>query len=189
LILLIVIDITKGFFMYSLRPQAFYRRFMLFATLAMTVVLSGCGFHLKHSDGLVEKFPEVYVQTNNPKGELARLVKLRLVGANIKVLTAPNEETAIIRLISEKQSKRTISLYATAQNAEKEIGYIMKYSLKMPNYTPKNFSVNLYRDFLYDSTQALAKSREEEQLIEELRVVAADHIISTMLSIENDSPE
>ncbi|MGJ8581898.1 MAG: LPS assembly lipoprotein LptE, partial [Psychromonas sp.] len=60
--------------MYSLRPQAFYRRFMLFATLAMTVILSGCGFHLKHSDGLVEKFPEIYVQTNNPKGDLARLV-------------------------------------------------------------------------------------------------------------------
>ena len=180
--------------MHSIHPRAFYRqtlyrRTMLLMTLAMTLLLSGCGFHLKHSDGLVDKFPEIYLQTNNPKGDLTRLVKLRLRGANIKILTEPSPDVAVLRLKSESQSERTISLYATAQNAEKEIGYVMKYSLKMPNYTAKDFDVNLYRDFLYDSSQALAKSREQELLIKELRGVAADHIISTMLSIKNQTAE
>lgn len=175
--------------MHLFHPQAFYRYRLLLITLLMALLLSGCGFHLKHNNGLVEKFPEIYLQTSNPKGELARLVKLRLRGANIKILAEANVDAAILNLKSEKQSERTISLYANAQNAEKEIGYVMKYSLKMPNYTAKDFNVNLYRDFLYDSTQALAKSREAELLTKELRVVAADHIIATMLSIKDLSVE
>ena len=175
--------------MHSIHSRAFYRRAMLLITIAMTLLLSGCGFHLKHNNGLVEKFPEIYLQTNNPKGDLTRLVKLRLRGASIKILTEPKANAAVLRLKSESQSERTISLYATAQNAEKEIGYVMKYSLKMPNYTAKDFDVNLYRDFLYDSSQALAKSREQELLIKELRGVAADHILATMLSIENQTAE
>lgn len=175
--------------MHSFYPQAFYRRTMLLLIVFITLLLAGCGFHLKHNNGLVDKFPEIYLQTNRPKSELTRLVKVRLRGADIKILTEPKEGAAELRLISETQSSRTISLYANAQNAEKEIGYVMKYSLKMPNYTAKDFNVNLYRDFLYDSSQALAKSREEELLIKELRVISADHIIATMLSLKDESVE
>jgi len=175
--------------MHSLSPQAFYRKAALVMAFVSTLVLTGCGFHLKENNGLVEKFPEVYLQTSNPKSDLTRLMKLRLRGANIKILTQPSPDVAVINLISESQTERTISLYANAQNAEKEIGYTMKYSLKMPNYTAKNFSVNLYRDFLYDSNEALAKSREAELLLKELRVIAADHVITNMLSIKNEATE
>ncbi|MEL0629519.1 LPS assembly lipoprotein LptE [Psychromonas aquatilis] len=175
--------------MHSLSSQAFYRKATLIMAFVSTLVLTGCGFHLKENNGLVEKFPEVYLQTPDPKSDLTRLMKLRLRGANIKILTQPSPDVAVIHLISESQTERTISLYANAQNAEKEIGYTMKYSLKMPNYTAKNFSVNLYRDFLYNSNQALAKSREAELLLKELRVIAADHVITNMLSIKNEATE
>ena len=186
---ILLIKLYKRLFMHLLHPQAFYRYKLLLITLLMTLSLSGCGFHLKHNNGLVDKFPEIYLQTNSPKGELTRLVKLRLRGANIKILTEASSEAAVLHLKSESQSERTISLYANAQSAEKEIGYVMTYSLKMPHYTAKDFNVNLYRDFLYDSTQALAKSRETELLTKELRIVAADHIIATMLNIKESSAE
>jgi LPS-assembly lipoprotein len=175
--------------MHLFNPRAFYRHTSLLLTLAMIFLLSGCGFHLKHNNGLVDKFPEIYLQTNSPKSELTRLVKVRLRGADIKILTEPSPNASVLKLISETRTERTISLYANAQNAEKEIGYTMKYSLKMPNYTAKDFTVNLYRDFLYDSTQALAKSREAELLLKELRIVAADQIIATMLSLKDESVE
>ena len=152
-------------------------------------MLSGCGFHLKHKNGLVEKFPEIYIQTNDPKGELARLIKLRLRGADIKILTVSSPDAATLHLKSENRSERTISLYANAQNAEKEVGYTMTYSLKTPRYTAKEFNVNLYRDFLDDASEALAKSRESELLTKELRGIAADHVIATMLSMKNEAIE
>jgi len=175
--------------MTFLKRQAFYQKSMLFIAMFSALLLTGCGFNIKHTEGLVEKFPEIYLQTNNPKGDLARLVKLRLRGADIKILTEPSPDVAVLQLKSEQQSERIISLYANAQNAEKEIGYVMAYSLKLPNYTAKDFNVNLYRDFLYDSNQALAKSRESELLLKELRVIAADHIITNMLSLKNQATE
>lgn len=63
--------------MHSLFPQAFYRHTILMMTLATTLLLTGCGFHLKENNGLVEKCPEVYLQTSDPKSDLTRLMKLR----------------------------------------------------------------------------------------------------------------
>lgn len=154
--------------------------------LLSLLLLSGCGFHLKHSDGLADKYPQIFLQSSNPKGELTRLIKMRLRGAGIKVVNAPADEIAVLKIGSERRSSRAISLYVTAQNAEKELSYNLDYSIQSPGYPVKSFTFNLYRDFLYDSSQALAKSREEELLTRELRSIAADHIITTMLSLKNE---
>ena len=175
--------------MLSFYPRAFYRHILFTSTLIFSLLLSGCGFHFKHNDGLVEKFPEIYVQTSQPTGELTRLIKLRLRGAGIKILDEPNDDVAVLTLKPEQRSSRTISLYATALTAEVEIGFIMNYSIKMANFTAKDFSVNIYRDFLNDSSEALAKSRETELITKELRTIAADHVISSMLSMQNQVTE
>lgn len=153
------------------------------------LLLSSCGFHLKYNDGLADKYPQIFLQSSNPNGELTRLIKLRLRGAGIKITNTAEKEIAIIKIASERRSSRTISLYVNAQNAEKEMSYNLDYSIQSPGYPAKSFTFNLYRDFLYDSTQALAKSREEELLLKEMRAFAADHIISTMLSLKNDNKE
>jgi len=175
--------------MHSYNSQISLRNLPFIFILFTTIFLTGCGFHLKHNNGLVEKFPEIYLDTDDPKGELTRLVKVRLRGANINILTIPKDDAAILHLDPERRTERTISLYANAQNAEKEVGYTLHYSIKMPNYTAKEFDVNLYRDFLDDSSEALAKSREAELLTTELRGIAADHILATMLSIEHGKAE
>jgi LPS-assembly lipoprotein len=175
--------------MHLSNHHSFYRKSLTVLILTLSLLISGCSFHLKHNNGLVEKFPEIYLQTKDPTGELARLVKLRLRGANIKILSEPSDNVAVLALESEQRSSRTISLYANALNAEKEIGYTLNYSLKMPRYTAKNFTVNIYRDFLDDSSEALAKSRETELITKELRVIAADHIITSMLSMKNEAVE
>jgi len=154
-------------------------------TLLTLLLLSGCGFHLKHNDGLVDKYPQIFLQSNDPNGELARLIKRRLRGSSIKLAASPGADIAVLKVEGERRSSRTISLYVNAQNAEQELGYNLSYSIQSPGYKAQSFSVNLYRDFLENSAQALAKSREAELLTQELRVIAADHIIATMLSLEN----
>ncbi len=152
------------------------------------LLITGCGFHLKHSDGLVEKYPQIYLDST-PNSDLTRLIKLRLRGAGIEIIETPSDQIIILKINSERRSSRTISLYINAQSAEKELGYTLSYSIQSPGYEAQHFSINLYRDFLDDSSQALAKSREEELLTKELRVIAADHIINTMLSLENKNSD
>jgi LPS-assembly lipoprotein len=164
--------------------KAFYRK-IGFVLLSL-VFVSGCGFHLKHQDGLAEKYPEIFLQSNNPKSELTRFIKMRLRGAGIKIADVPADDIAILKIDGERRSSRTISLYVTAQNAEEELGYNLDYSIQSPGYPAKSFTFNLYRDFLDDSEQALAKSREEELIEQEMHRIAADHIITTMLTLENE---
>jgi outer membrane lipopolysaccharide assembly protein LptE/RlpB len=260
-----------------------FKTLILFSSL---LLLSACGFHLKHNDGLVEKYPKILLQSA-PNSDLTRLIKIRLRGAGIEIVTAasllpepsdeliiepsdeliiepsdeliiepsdeliiepsdeliiepsnepsnepiiepsnepiiepsnepsnepiiepsneliiepynniakessdeivtnPYDSVAILKINGERQSSRTISLYVNAQNAEQELSYNLSYSIQSPGYEAQEFTVNLYRDFLDNPAQALAKSREAELLLKELRVIAADHIINTMLSLEN----
>ncbi|WP_369433738.1 LPS assembly lipoprotein LptE [Psychromonas sp. MME1] len=133
--------------------------------LCTTLLLSGCGFHLKHVDGLADKYPQLYLQTHEPNGDLARFVKVRLRGAGIELVPNPDANIATLKIDSERRSSRTISLYVNAQNAEQEISYNLNYSIQTPGYQAQEFSVNLYRDFLDNSAKALAKSRESERLL------------------------
>jgi len=168
--------------------QHSFKSFRLLLVLYPLLVLSGCGFHLKHKDGLVEKYPQIVLQST-PNSDLTRLIKLRLRGAGIEIITIPTDNVAILKVDSEQRSSRTISLNVTAQNAETELGYTLRYSIQSPGYEPQYFNVNLYRDFVESSSQALAKSRESELLTRELRAIAAEHIINTMLSLDNKNSD
>ncbi len=164
--------------------KAFYCRVAVI--LLSLLLLSGCGFHLKHKGGLADKYPQVFLQSNNPNGELVRFLKMRLRGAGIKIAQTAAKDVTILKIDGVRSSSRTISLYVTAQNAEEELSYNLDYSIQSPGYPAKYFTFNLYRDFLDNSEQALAKSREEELLEQEMNSIAADHIITTMLSLENE---
>ena len=164
--------------------KAFYCK-ICFILLSL-LLLSGCGFHLKHNDQLVEKYPQIFLQSSSPNGDLVRLIKIRLRGAGIQIAAMPADDIATLKIGRERRSSRTISLYVNAQNAEKELSYNLSYSIQSPGYPAESFTFNLYRDFLDNSAQALAKSREEELLTEEMRTIAANHIITTILSLKND---
>lgn len=164
--------------------KAFYCKVSF--TLLFILLISGCGFHLKHNDGLADKYPQIFLQSSNPNGELTRLVKIRLRGAGINIVSLPAADIATLKIGAERRSERTISLYVTGLNAEQELGYNLSYSIQSPGYKSKSFTVNLYRDFLDNPAQALAKSREEELLTKELRVIAADHIITTLQSLKSE---
>jgi LPS-assembly lipoprotein len=159
-------------------------RFKHLLLLFPLLLLSACGFHLKSTDGLVEKYPKILLQST-PNSELTRLIKLRLRGAGIEIVSSLATDVAILKVEAERRSSRTISLNVTAQNAETELAYNLAYSIQSPGYEAQNFTVNLYRDFVESSSEALAKSRESELLTKELRTIAAEHIINTMLSLEN----
>ena len=168
--------------MHTVRTS-FYTKITLIFLSALFI--SGCGFHLKNTNGLIEKYPKIYLQSNGTNDELARFIKIRLRGAGIEIIPQPEADVAILKVYPERRSSRIISLYVNAQNAEKEISYNVNYSIQSPGYQTQGFSVNLYRDFIENSSQALAKSREEEILTKELRGIAADSMIATMLSLEN----
>ena len=153
--------------------------------LSLSVLfLTACGFHLKQDNGISDKYPSIYVKSFDPTSELTRFINTRLRGAGVHLATSPSQNVAILNIISENRSSRTISFYTNAVKAEQELGYSMEYSLDVPKLEKKYFSVNLYRDFIDIPSQALAKSRESEMLTSELRKIAAEHVITTLTTLK-----
>ncbi|NQZ49794.1 MAG: RlpB protein [Moritella sp.] len=94
-----------------------------------------------------------------------------------------NSQTPILRIMSESTGSRTVSLYSDATAAEYELSYVIKIEVRLPEQEPQYFTIALQRDQLNNSQEALARSRESELLIRELREAAAQQIVRTLSQV------
>ncbi len=74
--------------------------------------------------------------------------------------------------------------FTTGNVAEYELIYQVKFTVTLPKQEAQPFSVEIRRDYLDDPRTALAKSREMELLLHEMRIQAADAIVQKLASIE-----
>jgi len=97
--------------------------------------------------------------------------------------TLLDSQTPILRIMSESTGSRTVSLYSDATAAEYELSYVLKMEVRLPNQEPQYFTIALQRDQLNNSQEALARSRESELLIRELREAAAQQVVRTLSQV------
>lgn len=148
----------------------------------LVLVLSSCGFHLRGNLPL-SQFPAVYVQSE-AHSELAKLVSERLSQNSVLLLRSMQAEAPTIQLVSDTLERRTLSLFPSGQVAEYELIYQVSYYLIMPGAEPAFNQFELYRDYQDDPNQALAKARELDLLLSELRQQAANRIIRQLARLE-----
>jgi len=60
----------------------------------------------------------------------------------------------------------------------------VRFAVSLPGKEAQPFDVEIRRDYLDRPRTALAKSREMELLVKEMRIQAADNIIQTLAAIE-----
>ena len=95
------------------------------------------------------------------------------------------DETAPeLKITEDSLNRRTLSLFENGQVAEYELIYGVKYQLQFPNEELKTFAFELNRDYQDDPDRALAKSRELNLILSELRLQAADKILRDLASIQ-----
>lgn len=138
-------------------------------------LLSGCGFHLRGNLPL-SHYPAMYIQSD-PHSELARLVSERLQHNKVELLASAQQSAPVLHLVKDTLERRTLSLFPNGQVAEYELIYKVEYTLTMPDAEPQHYQFELYRDYQDDPNQALAKSKELDLLLSELRQQASNRII------------
>ncbi|QDE30178.1 MULTISPECIES: LPS assembly lipoprotein LptE [Shewanella] len=151
----------------------------------MTLVIltsAGCGFKLQRSYSIPAELNELHLSSNDEYSELTRLVRDRLRINRISLVDA-TDKTPTLRLINDSLERATLSLYPTGNVAEYELIYLVHYSVTLPEEEPQEFDTEIRRDYQDDPRTALAKSREMELLLKEMRIQAADYIIQTLASI------
>lgn len=143
--------------------------------------IGGCGFHLQQSYLIPREFTTLHLASQDEYSQLTRLVKERLRLNNITLSNKP--DIAELRLVNDSLSRATLSLYPTGNVAEYELIYQVNFTVSLPKGDPRDYSVEIRRDYLDDPATALAKSREMELLTREMRIQAADKIIRVLASI------
>jgi len=141
-------------------------------------VLSGCGFHLKNSYQLPTSLQQLQLQSSDKYSDITRLVKVTLLQYDATITN--DKEAPIIRFGKEQFERGTLSLFSSGLVAEYELIYSLTYQVIIEQQEPQSFTVNIRRDYLDDPQSAQAKSREREQLLQEIRQQAAVKIVQQL---------
>ncbi|WP_240223133.1 LPS assembly lipoprotein LptE [Rheinheimera hassiensis] len=150
-------------------------RLSLLVALLSSMLLGGCGFHLR-GDLPLSHFPAMYIQSDR-HSELAALVSNRLEHNKVELLDSYQQSTPMLQLLSDSLERRTLSLFPNGQVAEYELIYKVSYALTMPDGEPQQYQFELFRDYQDDPNQAAAKAKELELMLGELRQQAANRIV------------
>ncbi|WP_430458516.1 LPS assembly lipoprotein LptE [Rheinheimera sp.] len=151
------------------------RGWRLSALMLLSLLLSSCGFQLRGSLPL-EKYPAVYLQ-GDKHSELLQQLGTQLERNQVKLLDSSDATAAIFVLDSDSLQRRTLSLFPNGQVAEYELIYKVNYQLILPGQEPRPYQIELYRDYQDDPSRALAKSKELDLMLTELRSQAVARII------------
>ena len=140
--------------------------------LLSSLLLSSCGFHLR-GDLPLSHFPAMYIQSER-HSELATLVAARLKHNKVQLLDSYQQSTPMLQLIDDSLERRNLTLFPNGQVAEYELIYKVRYALTMPDGEPQQYQFELFRDYQDDPNQALAKAKELDLMLGELRQQAAN---------------
>lgn len=158
---------------------------LLILCLALAA-LNGCGFKLRGIEQMPDHFQQVYVKSQFRHEPLQRALQDRLQHyqvSQIESLTEQNKgETVVLYLYPESVERRLLSIFSTGQVAEYELIYTVRYEVQFPAQEAQLVEFNVLRDYQDDPDQVLAKSRELELVLSEMRKDASDRIVRLLAS-------
>ncbi|RLV60134.1 hypothetical protein D5018_08340 [Parashewanella curva] len=155
-----------------------------FAMMAVSIMLTaGCGLKLQGSYSIPQELQTMSLTSQDKYSKLTRLVHERMQLNNISIVDL-NQSKPRLNLISDSLERSTLSFYPSGNVAEYELMYHVNFTIQLPNQEAKPFQVEIRRDYLDDPRTALAKSREMNLLVNEMRIQAADRIVQTIAAFK-----
>lgn len=157
----------------------------LLCALLATTLLTACGWRLQGNYQYPEQLSKVQLQSNDQYGELHRLLQEKMRLRNIQVVDDKNAPR--IWLYDDSLERGTLSLFPSGQVAEYELVYSVSFYVQLQNQQAQTFDIEVRRDYLDDPRTALAKNRELDRLLKEMRQSAADQIMRILATTEVDN--
>ncbi|CAM4099987.1 LPS assembly lipoprotein LptE [Pseudoalteromonas byunsanensis] len=149
------------------------------ALLLVCVLLSGCGFHLKKASYLPIEMRTIVLSGDDKRAELYELLSNDLQQAKVTLVDdAPADNQLVqLHLYRDTLERQTLSLFKNGQVAQYQLAYGVSYRVTRPDQEPVEQRFELYRNYQDDPDNALAKAKELELLLNELRQLASKRIV------------
>lgn len=151
---------------------------VILATLLIT--LTNCGFSLRGDFHLPAEIKTVQLSSTGHNTSLERALAKRLKPYKLEMLEANNHQMPAdltITLLPDELDRRLLSLFKTGQVAEYELVYSVKYRLQLGQDELQVIEFTVTREYQDDPDAVLAKSRELDLVLAEMRQQAAERII------------
>ena len=164
----------------------------LIALVLITLLLGGCGFHLRGSVTLPPVMAVTYIQDSRPATRISSKLKYALRKLDITVtdqivspLPDSSAATAILVLSNERFNQRLLSSGSSTLVKEFQLNYSISFELKDPDGKTllARQTVHTSREQTFNETQVLAKSSEQETLQREMMADAIRQILRRLQAV------
>lgn len=156
----------------------------LCCSLLLVSLLQACGFHLKGQYYLPANLQTMHLSSVKAHSPVLKELKNKLAHNNVRLVNETNDVVTKLRVLPEQFQRRTLSLFPNGQLAEYELLYKVSVEVAQPGSDIQRFDVELSREFQDDPNNGLAKQRERELILSELRALAADRILAQLNTIQ-----
>ncbi|MFT4940181.1 MAG: LPS-assembly lipoprotein [Paraglaciecola sp.] len=144
-------------------------------------LLNGCGFTLRNKYNMPDSIQQLRLNAQELNSPLKRTLGKKLKPFRIKVLESSDgqksEDDLSLYLMPDSLDRRLLSLFATGQVAEYELVYTVRYQLQFTGQEAETLEFAVTREYQDDPDAVLAKSRELDLVLGEMREQAAGRII------------
>ncbi|NMH58588.1 LPS assembly lipoprotein LptE [Alteromonas ponticola] len=158
----------------------------LLVIVSFIILIVACGFKLRGDHRLPAGYDVLHVEAMQNHAPLQRALVQRLDIYNIKLVerrdNANLASSILISLAPEKLERRLLSVFSTGQVAEYELILGVPYTVRFGANDVMDAYFEVVRDYQDDPDQVLAKSKELELVLSEMRREAADRIIRRLAS-------
>ena len=138
-------------------------------TLALTLLVTSCGFHLQGRQPLPATFQYTYIDTKDEQTDFVQDLRKALIASNVNVIRTKGSSGATISVHSDALDERILSVSARNIPTEYELTYKVEFSVTSADRALIDHEeISATRDISFDETQLLAKEREQEILREAL---------------------
>ncbi|MCW9024152.1 MAG: LPS assembly lipoprotein LptE [Gammaproteobacteria bacterium] len=147
--------------------------------LALSLAMTGCGFHLRGQVELPESLQAIYIKGGMPDSPMRNILRQKLISSGVEVVQQQQAATATLVIIKDETTRREVSLNAAGQPNEYELKYQLSYQLldQASNTLIPAQSLSQLRTYQYDPNQVLAKEEEERQLKTKMALSAVNQML------------
>ena len=147
------------------------------AFLLACVLLSGCGFHLKQASYLPKELQTLHLSGDDSKSELFSLLRKDLITSQVTISDNRSKQVPELHLYRDSLTRQTLSLFRNGQVAQYELAYSVSYRVTRPGLEPVDKEFEICRNYQDDPDNALAKAKELDIILNELRKQASKRIV------------
>jgi len=162
---------------------------ILLPLLVLSVAFAGCGYQLAGTASLPVGMTKTYLQTNEPSSDFLISLRQTLRLRGLQLVDDRADASASLIISDDTTGQRVLSVSARNIPREYEIFYTVTFALEAAGVRLiDNASLIVRRNYTFNETEVLAKSREERVLRRALADDLARQVVRRIEAASTSSP-